>query len=1301
MNTQPACSTCGKALPAGAPGGLCPECLIKVGLGSGVDIGADTEAGARRTAFVPPTVAELAPRFPQLGILEFIGQGGMGAVYKARQKELDRIVALKILPPDIGQDAAFAERFTREARALAKLNHPGIVTIHEFGRADGLYFFVMEFVDGVNLRQLLHSGRVSAREALAIVPQICDALQYAHDAGIVHRDIKPENILLDRRGRVKVADFGLAKIMGPERGSVSRSDREPGKAFGPLKSSGSGEAAAGRRPALQDLTDAGKVMGTPQYMSPEQIQAPGEVDHRADIYALGVVFYQMLTGELPGHHIAPPSQKVHIDVRLDEVVLRALEQSPGRRYQQASALKTQVETIAATPPPAPLPAGSASARLRSQLQVAAVGVLLAGILSLVGTIGGGLFMAVAAYQVGKNAQVRMEMANREAALVDQVFQEDMARLQAEHERLRVETNRHPEAEAAREMLSQWQQAMGVCTAELHRRQAEAMQNRADARAAQLRAKWGDLVLFGLPVLLALILAGSAVTVLGARQMLRMGRPGWANAGCVLAMLTPPGFLLGLPFGIWGLVLLAHPEVRGAFACNGPSGAVPKRSDLVKRPGWVVTQASLVLVFASALLVGTVFSMLGIAGTSILIFAVLVLMAVAGPLLSLAMVRHRNPAVTRGFLRFCAIVGALTSLPLIGFSGFFLMAMASQQDGWHPAPDEAVIVPLIWLGAVLLPACSWGLWRAIHPLRECQQRVEKGDLGSPETAPGAASAGLRLGTGRDVRSKAGVCGIPWVHVASGIDPTTGRPRVAKGIVAVGPTAVGVVAVGLRAYGFLPVGLLAIGVAPVGLIALGLLAVGFLAAGVEVSGVISFGVHQAVGLVAISMGRAVGLCALAPQPVGLLPRPLGLGAALLLCAAVSGLIALIGWRTSRATRSAGPPPARPPLNQRLKLAFLVALSVALLVTLAATVVTFLLPESYASAARVRVERELKAPTTDWVAGHGPYFIQTEFEVIQSELVLRRVITNLDLCGVWGQRFAGGRRLSGDAAFALLRNSLELRVVRSTSLVEIRAYAVAPAESAQLANAVAAAYSDLRTGAGSDGVNMVYHVEIVDRAVPALHPVRPNKPLNICIGAAAGGVLGCIAGGFVLLMSFPTSGRVIYTALAVLLIPAALILAAVAVSYSANPASTLLGAPLPVTNQLPGPTNAAALKPIPPEVFERWAATQAWFRDAEKQLKPNDPAAYEALDREYQARTLAIKELIRGTVLEPLSQQQEAAAESFRAATAAHHEAAAKAAADEVNRLRIQIERLMSSPAEPSGAATSQPVRDASNRKQMSPR
>jgi serine/threonine protein kinase len=284
----------------------------------------------------PPSLERLAAAFPQLEVIQFIGQGGMGAVYKARQKQLDRIVALKVLPPGIGGDPAFAERFTREAKALAKLLHPNIVALFEFGQTAGIYYLLMEFVDGVSLGQLLRSSRVSPREALAIVPQICDALQYAHDQGIVHRDIKPENILLDRRGRVKVADFGLAKLV------------EANAPLTPSLSPSDGERVAARPGEGENsfITDAGKIMGTPNYMAPEQVEHPAEVDHRADIYALGVVFYQMLTGELPGKSLEPPSRKVLIDVRLDEVVMRALEKNPELRYQQVSVLKTQVETIA-------------------------------------------------------------------------------------------------------------------------------------------------------------------------------------------------------------------------------------------------------------------------------------------------------------------------------------------------------------------------------------------------------------------------------------------------------------------------------------------------------------------------------------------------------------------------------------------------------------------------------------------------------------------------------------------------------------------------------------------------------------------------------------------------------------------------------------------------------------------------------------------------------------------------------------------------------------------------------------------
>ena len=318
------CPKCGAQLKPDVPEGLCPACLLQHGIA--------TEGGAPpgTTAFTPPPLLELAKLFPQLEILEIIGQGGMGAVYKARQPALDRFVALKILAPRSGGDLDFAGRFSREARALAKLSHPNIVNVYDYGQVQRapntppstldpqpLNYFIMEYVDGLNLRQVEQAGKLSPREALEIIPQICAALQFAHDEGIVHRDIKPENVLLDKKGRVKIADFGLAKILGQD------SDFR--------------------------LTGARDVMGTPHYMAPEQVEKPQEVDHRADIYSLGVVFYEMLTGELPLGKFDPPSHKVQIDVRVDDVVLRSLANNPDRRYQHVSEVKTELDTIAHTP----------------------------------------------------------------------------------------------------------------------------------------------------------------------------------------------------------------------------------------------------------------------------------------------------------------------------------------------------------------------------------------------------------------------------------------------------------------------------------------------------------------------------------------------------------------------------------------------------------------------------------------------------------------------------------------------------------------------------------------------------------------------------------------------------------------------------------------------------------------------------------------------------------------------------------------------------------------------------------------
>ena len=434
-------------------------------------------------------MAEVAKLFPQFEILELLGHGGMGAVYKARQPALDRLVALKILPPQASGDSGFADRFTREARALAKLSHPNIVAVHEFGQAGGLHYFVMEYVEGLNLRQLEQAGKLSPREALKIIPQICDALQFAHDEGIVHRDIKPENVMLDKKGRVKITDFGLAKILGLE-------------------------------PEDLRLTGAKDVMGTPHYMAPEQVEHPQEVDHRADIYSLGVVFYEMLTGELPLGKFQPPSRKVQVDVRLDEVVLHALEKEPERRYQQASEVKSDVETIATTsgsanvpPPPPPIyaaadstgapPPPASSAKPVSygsaKVTIPAVGLVVAGLMKL--------FSALT---------VLILFGNPRSNWLGSLLQHTGSPIP-------------PPFFPFSNPLFGW--SIGVFKA--------------------------------IPALLM---------IYGGVQMLQLRSYAWSIAAGILGIVCCS--FLGFPMGIWALVVLTKPDVRQAFA-NPPISQTPR------------------------------------------------------------------------------------------------------------------------------------------------------------------------------------------------------------------------------------------------------------------------------------------------------------------------------------------------------------------------------------------------------------------------------------------------------------------------------------------------------------------------------------------------------------------------------------------------------------------------------------------------------------------------------------------------------------------------------------------------------
>jgi predicted Ser/Thr protein kinase len=374
MTDTKTCPRCGTPIRTDeGPGGLCAACLMKMGFDSRTGTASVVFTEAEKVDRPPaPSIADLAAHFPELEIRELVAQGGMGCVYRARQKSLERDVALKILT--VGKDdPSFAGRFEREARTLAGLSHPNIVSIIEFGQRGPWTFLTMEFVEGASLRQMMRAHTVGPRESLSIVTQTCDALQYAHDKGVVHRDIKPENVLVTRDGRVKVLDFGLAKLV--------------------------------RGPQLTNLTQAHQVMGTPHYMAPEQWEKPATVDHRADIYALGVVFYELLTGELPLGRFQPPSHRVAVDVRLDDVVLKSLEKEPDRRYQHASEVKERVSGIAATPGGAP----AAIVEKRSRSHVLAWSLAGVGCFFLLPALFVGMFLGYGGKRAA-NARTAAEQA---------------------------------------------------------------------------------------------------------------------------------------------------------------------------------------------------------------------------------------------------------------------------------------------------------------------------------------------------------------------------------------------------------------------------------------------------------------------------------------------------------------------------------------------------------------------------------------------------------------------------------------------------------------------------------------------------------------------------------------------------------------------------------------------------------------------------------------------------------------------------------------------------------------------------
>jgi serine/threonine protein kinase len=306
------CIECGADVPSDAKTlGLCPRCMLARVIDARHQVPPSGYGGPGHLRPVHDAqyhLADLGRALRQFDIQEMIGRGGMGIVYRALDRHNNRALALKILPIDQNQDVELLGRFISEARILTSLHHPNIVEAYESGQRSGFMYLAMELVQGQSLRDLLRQGPLSAESVKGITTQICDALSFAHERGIIHRDIKPENILLEEGMRVRLVDFGLAR---------------------PFQ-----ELPRGASPTAPD-----QYVGTADYVAPELRYRHQPADARADIYSLGVVMYETLTGRLPIGHFPPPSSVAKSAKHLDKPILRCLATDPSARFASAVELR--------------------------------------------------------------------------------------------------------------------------------------------------------------------------------------------------------------------------------------------------------------------------------------------------------------------------------------------------------------------------------------------------------------------------------------------------------------------------------------------------------------------------------------------------------------------------------------------------------------------------------------------------------------------------------------------------------------------------------------------------------------------------------------------------------------------------------------------------------------------------------------------------------------------------------------------------------------------------------------------------